>query len=111
MEDAMAIFEEFGVSGQWFPCVKENQTVAHVFILFEGPNVTKFTVMEGTRIIDRGSGKDFIRKNARFMHSSPEVKMWERPWANPTEAGFSLAATEVVFRIPAPSLDMAAYAM
>jgi len=52
---------------QWVPLFKEGQRSVKVHLVLEGPSATKMTVMEGTRIIDRGMGLQFVQQNSRYF--------------------------------------------
>ena len=101
-ETSLPIMKEFNQSRDWVPIVKDGKQSAKVLLVLDGPEATKITIMEGTRIIDRGSGAKFIHKNSRFLHCQPEVTVIEKQWMDSTHMGISLAATSAVFRMPAP---------
>ena len=101
-ETSLPIMKEFNQILDWAPIVKNGEQRANVLLVLDGPEATKLTVMEGTRIIDRGSGAKFLEKNSRFLHCQPEVNVIERQWMDSTHMGISLAATSAVFRMTAP---------
>ena len=101
-ETTMPIMREFGKNLEWTPIVKDGESNAKVLLVLDGANPTKMTVMEGTRIIDRGTGAKFIQKNSRFLHCQPEVSVTETTWMDSKNTGMSLLASSAVFRLPAP---------
>ena len=75
---ALPALEKHGMRREWVPCIEEGQTVVDLDIVLDGARATKITIMEGTRIVDRGSGQAFLDKNSRFMQCQPEAEIYEK---------------------------------
>ena len=65
---------------EWKPALKDDEDVAKVYFVLKGPTATRMTVMEGTKIIDSGTGMSFLEKNYRFLECMPEIDIRRVPW-------------------------------
>ena len=84
---------------QWVPLFKEGQRSVKVHLVLEGPSATKMTVMEGTRIIDRGMGLHFVQQNARYFDcSEPEIDIKPGDWLIAPHHGLRLFAKSIVWQ-------------
>ena len=89
---------------EWKPALKDDEDVAKVYFVLKGPTATQMTVMEGTKIIDSGTGMSFLEKNYRFLERMPEINIRPVPWMRPPYFGAQLVAKNAVFRHSATSL-------
>ena len=93
-----------GNTYEWKPALKGDEDVAKVYFVLKGPTATQMTVMEGTKIIDSGTGMSFLEKNYRFLDCEPEINIRPVPWMRPPYIGAQLVAKDAVFRYSATSL-------
>ena len=84
---------------QWVPLFKEGQRSVKVHIVLEGPSATKMTVMDGTRIIDRGVGLQFVQQNSRYFYcSDPDIDIKPGDWLIAPHHGLRLFAKSIVWQ-------------
>jgi len=84
---------------EWVPLFKNGQQSVKVHLEMEGPSATKMTVMEGTKIVDRGTGLKFVEKNSRFFFRKPEIDLKPGTWAIVPHHGVKLYAKSIVWHI------------
>ena len=94
--DKLAEARQLSPGFVWVPLIQEGQQSVKVHLVMEGPKPTKMTIMEGTKIIDRGTGLKFVHQNSRYFDGKFEIDIVPSSWASKGYHGTKLLVESMV---------------